>query len=291
MSGPAYDLPVVEDINGDGSPEVIFHSQSQDAPAREKCSCLDANGKLLWSTRIDPVLQTGVADESVSDVSGAPVVVADFLGNGKLQILCLTDTTLTLLDESGRIIWKSPTGIWGVSRRTVRNMESLPLSLKLAPKTLLKGAAVGDIDGDGLLEIVIGLWPDHNLECDIEAASSHMKNCTCKNVSPSRNSLAAFRGSDGKLLWSYDSKLPCPDGQGMSAPIIADINGDGTAEVIACSGDGHVHALRGTDGNMIWQMPVGVKDAGRVIFTDINGDTFGELVVTSGDKVAVIGPV
>jgi outer membrane protein assembly factor BamB len=79
-------------------------------------------------------------------------------------------------------------------------------------------AAVGDLDGDGVLEIV---------------------------VQTEETGFYALR-ADGSTLWSK-----CWGG-GNSAPVIADLDGDGHPEVVVASDGGFLAVLDGASGNPLW---------------------------------------
>ncbi len=73
--------------------------------------------------------------------------------------------------------------------------------------------ALGDIDGDGHLEVVVG----------------------CRD-----GLVYALNGEDGSFLWSYTT-----GGQVKSSPALGDIDDDGNLEVVVGSADFSVYALNG----------------------------------------------
>jgi len=73
--------------------------------------------------------------------------------------------------------------------------------------------ALGDIDGDGKLEIVVGSNDDK---------------------------LYALNGEDGSVLWSYTT-----GGDIVSSPALGDIDGDGKLEIVVGSNDDKLYALNG----------------------------------------------
>jgi len=70
--------------------------------------------------------------------------------------------------------------------------------------------AAADIDGDGKLELVFGCY----------------RNDSC---------IYALNADDGSLLWKYNARVPNGGGCNDTAPIIMDVDGDGTLEVIVPS--------------------------------------------------------
>ncbi len=105
---------------------------------------------------------------------------------------------------------------------------------------------IADINNDGNVEILVG-------------------------VSDFQDKLFALRGSDGSILWTYDSSLCSPN-----PPMVEDINGDGNVEVVfsECG----VKALRGTDGFLIWSSYSGGIFSLPAI-GDINNDGMVEVAV------------
>ena len=85
--------------------------------------------------------------------------------------------------------------------------------------------ALGDIDGDGKLEVVVG---------------------------SSDSTVYALNGEDGSFLWSYTT-----GDYVYSSPALGDIDGDGKLEVVVGSHDNNVYALNGEDGSFLWSYTTG----------------------------------
>jgi len=109
--------------------------------------------------------------------------------------------------------------------------------------------ALGDIDGDGKLEVV-------------------MRGCDYK--------LYAINAEDGTLYWYYSG------GNLYHSPTLGDIDGDGKLEVIIGHQDGTIRALNGEDGNLFWSSNIGVSQfgsSGSPSISDIDNDGKLEVVV------------
>jgi len=81
-------------------------------------------------------------------------------------------------------------------------------------------AALYDLDGDGIMEVVVG---------------------------SNDNSVYSINGEDGSLLWSYDTL-----GDVVESPAVGDIDDDNQPEVLITSTDGNLFVLNGEDGSRLW---------------------------------------
>ena len=111
--------------------------------------------------------------------------------------------------------------------------------------------ALGDIDGDGKQEVIVGSY--------------------------NRN-IYALNGENGSFLWSYTT-----GGSILSSPALGDIDGDGRLEGVVGSYDGKVYALNGENGSFLWSYTTGDTIAGSPALGDIDGDGRLEIVVGSYD--------
>jgi hypothetical protein len=113
--------------------------------------------------------------------------------------------------------------------------------------------ALGDIDGDGMVEVVVG---------------------------SDDNNVYALYGSDGAMKWSFKT------GDWVySSPALGDIDGDGRVEVVVGSFDRYVYALNGSDGTMKWSFKADfVIMYSSPALGDIDGDGMVEVVVGSHDS-------
>lgn len=117
-------------------------------------------------------------------------------------------------------------------------------------------SAAGDIDGDGLLEIVFGCYRNDG-------------------------KIYALNGDDGSLLWEYDTTLPGNDGCNDVAPLIYDIDNDGTPEIFVPSSCNPVtYCLDGKTGEVRWKTKTRGSDSPPTI-GDIDND--GKLEILHGE--------
>ena len=114
-----------------------------------------------------------------------------------------------------------------------------------------KSPALGDIDGDGKIEVCWSSW-DNNLRC--------------------------HNGEDGTLVWKFKA-----DGPLVSNPVIGDIDGDGKVEVCVGSDDTHLYCLNGEDGSELWSFPTEAEITSTPAIADVNGDGLIEVCFGSDD--------
>ena len=111
-------LTATADLDGDGNAEII--SVGYDSIARH-----NRNGSITWAQPIP-------RDDPSARVSGGAPIVADFTGNGKMDIGVASKDYYIALDHNGNTIWQT----------------AIPNNVNLV------GSTVFDINGDGNLEIL-----------------------------------------------------------------------------------------------------------------------------------------
>lgn len=137
----------------------------------------------------------------------------------------------------------------------------------LMPTLCAGSPAVGDLNGDGIPEIVVPYGSSFR--------------------DPKIGGVRAFR-RDGTQLWDYPSSNSPPSCCGanfdygvVGAPAIADLDGDGIAEVVWGSFDGKVYVVDGRNGNDKPGWPIFVRDtiwSSPALF-DFDGDGKQEIVI------------
>lgn len=209
----AYDSvwssPALADLTGDGQPEVIIgidahiyaDTQYSSADGGE-LQVFSGNGTRLWRAAQDEVMFSSPA-------------VADLDGDGKLEIAagtgnfyCCFDGTpsnegkyFTVWNHDGSILWRT----------------DLPAQVVGAP-------AIGDLNGDGNLEVVVGAKD---------------------------GKVYAFNGATGQIRWATAVRdifnnqfIPNPV---VYSPMLADYTGNGNDDVFIALG-WDIIVVRGSDG-------------------------------------------
>ena len=114
-------------------------------------------------------------------------------------------------------------------------------------------SAAGDIDHDGNLELVFGCY----------------RNDSC---------VYALNAEDGSLLWKYNTHPAGFEGCNDVAPIIYDVDGDDSLEVIVPSScNGMTFCFNGRNGAVKWQTPTYGSDSPPTI-ADIDNDGKPEIL-------------
>jgi hypothetical protein len=218
--------------------------------------------------------------------------VADFDIDGHMEVGRGTDLNYVVREADSSLVWKSPTGILGNGFTMNIYPETVP------PETVytdhhyqIFDAAVADMDGDGGPDVVFGMNSDY----DARWVHSSQGDTFTVTSMLYRNKSRCLRGHDGALLWEFDGEYPTLDGYGrgwMWYPIAADLDGDGSMDALILSNDGHIYAVRGSDGQKLWDFSTGGYQPRRgLAIADLDRDGNGEILSVYGGSVWALGPV
>lgn len=222
LSSASYGGGAIGDLANDGNLVLVFGTYFND----EHLYAVEArNGNVLWKFKSEG----GPFDASVA--------LADLNGDKVLEVLAADSSTGTLfcLSAAGEVVWKT----------------KLPNSTDSPP-------AVADLDGDGAMEIVVGV---------MAMADRHGR-------------VVVLDAATQKEKWI--AKVP---GHVQSEPVLVDLNGDHVMDVLVTTwrGDKCVRALCGRDGHELWKYAmqgdmyhglsvVETTDGVRLIAASIAGD-------------------
>ncbi|HUL80025.1 MAG TPA: FG-GAP-like repeat-containing protein, partial [Vicinamibacteria bacterium] len=248
------------DLDGDGIPEIVVGRQVLDSRGQLRWTGTGGSGGGTGSSVIVDLDQDGVPEVVVGNtayrangsidwqntaVADGYVAVGSFDGDAFPEVVVVGNGNIWLLDHTGAILW-GPLPIPGGG--------------------LLAGPpAVADFDGDGRVEIAVGssVGTSHIVSVFDGRGFLRWKQSrsgqwsiggrltasafdfdgdgAAEVVYADSQSVRILRGADGVVL--YESALPRP--ATASYPVVADVDGDGKAEVVVAAGGptGQPHGL------------------------------------------------
>jgi len=313
-----YATPPLADIDGDGKLETIFPSYGG------KIVAVDEDGTEVWSvdkgsggTR--SVIADVTGDAALEVVAGAAgktfllnasdgtqiwqagfgmisePAIADVDGDGKLEVVfgaAGTRAVVALNAEDGTAVWASPAASQDFQGNS---------------------AIVGDINGDGHPDVVAGardkklylfsgadgtkLW-DYTLvgRCfsagvaDFDGDGHDDVATTATKGDGVESYVYLLDVKDQMLLWQHNI-IGKQYYTTERSPSIADINGDGTPDLVISGLCQKLYALSGLDGSEIWTMDTSDPSAGVPAIGDLDGDGLTDIVVSAGSHVAAFTQV
>jgi hypothetical protein len=188
--------PAIADVDGDGAPEIVMLAAGQDVAARDQ-----ARGVGLWVVRPD-----------ASRIEGweSPFYASDYLSGGDDlggNIVAATQqVTVADIDATHAGPEMIFAGLDGrIHAVHADRTESWDVTYTNDTQVLTGGVVVGDLSGDGIPEIVFNTY-------STDEGKGHL----------------FILNAGGELL----HKVPLPGLGAMPVPTLADVNGDGTVEII-----------------------------------------------------------
>jgi outer membrane protein assembly factor BamB len=212
--------PAILDVNEDGQLDVVIAQFAGDCRVY---TLWGNNGSILWYSDVPtdymyhgcsfadldedgrPELVIGSYDNHVyvlnaedgslawqyiaSYYIGAPTSLGDLNNDGHLEVVFVSYNMLGVLSYTGSLLWSATTG-----------------------GNMFRGAALSDVDGNGILDVVFG---------------------------SEDGILRALKGSTGQVLWTCDLEAHYGNVYEIDhAPVIADLNNDGQLEMFIVGGYG-----------------------------------------------------
>ena len=193
-----------------------------------------------------------VAGYTITYSSPAVADLDDNLANGLEVVIAGEDGIVYAYYANGSPFWQG-------------EVPSASCAIPGRGNKALSTPAIGDLDGDGILSVVIGHGGVGSRGCD--------------------GGVIAFRGSDGSIEWQFSTKKFSESEQYgtrsytvFSTPALADTDGDGKMEIGFGSFDRNVYLLE-YDGKVRWYYNAADTIWSSGAFADINNDGRLEFII------------
>lgn len=278
------------DLEGDGQIEAVVGRAS--GGDTKQVSVYEPDGSLRagWPARRDgdPGYGWGMYNENIA--------VADMTGDGQAEIFAPTDTHyITGLRPNGDQLPVSPIyaprAVWsqvGVHIDQAADLRGYAnCGTEHRPNFANAAPAIGDLDGDGSLELVV---PGNVYNCAIgDTMAGHLGYLPW--ILRADRTRWAGSGYDWTALPTLDSSSrPLAEDYNVieSAAVnavLADLDGDGQREILYPSYDGRLHALwldKTEHGGWPFKVPgAGIRFASEPAVVDLDNDGQAEVIFTS----------
>jgi outer membrane protein assembly factor BamB len=258
--GGPFDASVaLVDLDGDGKLEVLAADSSTGT-----LFCLDHAGKVVWKV-------------TLPNSTDSPPSVGDIDGDGKAEIVV---GVMALGDKHGRVVALDPATRkekWNV--KIPGHVQSEPVLVPLGDDKRLD-VVVTTWRGDKGVHALSGkdgseLWT-HAMGGDMYHGVSAFDHKGVHLVAASIAGDVALLDAKGKPVWTVR-----PGGYLFAPTAVADLDGDGSPEIVVCSGRVHVF---GVDSKQKWQTDNYGSIARGVAVADADGDGKPDLLFGASDR-------
>lgn len=280
-TGSLVGFPTFGDYDGNGTDEIAYCESDVDSP----CRVLNADGTVRYA----------FGAYYYPGMSGSGPTAADITGDGADDLVVLSwGGEVVLVDgASGSVVWSYDA--W-----------------EARGEVLFGPSVVADLDGDGNLEVVFGGWEQGTLFV-LDAATGteawtpialwstwgnyfHANGALVDDLDGDGNreivvaldgetpSVAAF-SSTGANLWR--ATLPASTWFAWLTPVAADLDANGSMEIVAQSGDGTLYVFD-ANGGLIASPSLGTESWIAPAFIDLDFDLRPEIVAATVDSLLLL---
>ncbi|KPK46784.1 MAG: hypothetical protein AMJ77_05170 [Dehalococcoidia bacterium SM23_28_2] len=250
----------VGDVNGDGKADIVVGARFEDVDGNA-----DQGRVYVFAGPYGtPLFALDSPNPQVGAEFGHEVAVGDVDSDGRGDIAVASSEDVGANEHQGRVYVFS--GADGSLLFTFDSPNPQPYA------NFGTEVAVGDVDGDGRGDIVV--------------ASS-------EDVGANEHQVHLFSGADGSLLFTLDKPEPERMGGFGNSLAVADVNGDGKADIVVGAdyeivggdlGVGAVYVFSGADGSLLFSLdnpnPQLVALFGHCLAVgEVSGDARADIVV------------
>ncbi len=302
----AVTTAAVADLNGDGIPDIVYASGTDEFRRRAGSRvngavwALDgAIGGRLWNRPLESVDLQGGGTDRLGSVTG-PIVTADLDGDSSPEVIVAAGNRIVVADgRTGNVRWYHDGAGRFVAGAAVADLDRNGIADVIAP--MIDGTDTGKVvalrgDSGGVLWTTEG----GGVTGTVPPAIADFNGDGVPDVIVAnrfRGSLHAVDGRTGQSLWAdevYATSYPFPP---LSAPAVGDLTGDGAPDVVVVTPDYQVVIIDGMtrssrqvllEGSMYLPAVVAARDfVTAPVLADVNGD--GRLDIVTSHLGAVEG--
>lgn len=276
-----------------------------------------ASGISLWTSRYNPVAAGQTS--SPKAVSFEPLVVGDPL-RGAYVIMAMQGGVRALLGDTGRETWRAAlegTASAGVAadldgdgkQELVVITEEPemfyvinPLSGRVLASQKLSGEVAGApylFDGGGKRGVLLGMKKGRvefrGVDAQVIAEAKLDEEVTTAPLVTRRGEMAFMAVGGNSALWALSvpdlkvlGAIRAEDDSVRGALASADVDGDGSTEIVMITKRGRVALVSTDDGTVRW-FAEGGESAASAAFADVNGDNVLDVIVAGAGSTFALG--
>jgi outer membrane protein assembly factor BamB len=264
--------PAAADIDGDGHIEILVASRDG------TLTCLGEAGERRWTVDF-----------------GEPIFATPAIAPTNEVIVSTLEGTVACVTARGEVRWRQMLVVPATERRAYHGVPSGKLYAlsESGPGAIYASPLITDLDGDGKIDIVIGVSTGRVLVYDMhgslqwEAATAGAIYSSPCAIGRGKESVLVIVGSDdgnvhaidvaGSTVWQFETGGPI-----RSSPVVVPERVAGTESIVVGSSDHRVYVIdRG--GHELEEYLAGDEIFGAPLVADVNGDGLAEIIVSCYD--------